>query len=161
MDASEKGMIIRFTPHQTTPPTPAKWLVRHSSTPPKQQLRSLPSLSSDSSSVPGGERSWQPVGRAGYSAGWAAGRLEVTCHPKRGHRTRPRLSQVRTVCRPPPPWTCIIYISLYSGPLHNTLVRGRSRVHWGLYLTLGVISCIGGYILHCFIFVTKPCISPQ
>ena len=144
MDASEKRMIIRFTPHLTTPPTPAKWLVRHSSTPPKQQLRSLPSLSSDSSSVPGGERSWQPVGRAGYSAGCAAGRLEVTCHPKRGHQTRPRLSQVRTVCRAPPPLNLYyIHISLYSGPLHNTLVRGRS------------------YILHCFIFVTKPCISPQ
>ena len=59
MDASEKWMIIWFTPHQT-PTLPkwmffqnfssnhlccySKWLVWHSSTSPKQQRRPLPSL---------------------------------------------------------------------------------------------------------------------
>ena len=58
MDALKKWMIIRCTPYQTTTPPKwmfsqilfvqiilaAKWLVRHSSTFPKQQRRPLPSL---------------------------------------------------------------------------------------------------------------------
>ena len=63
MDDLEKWMIIWFTPHQTDPSKmdvlpktglpniiAAKWLERHSSTSPKQQRRSLPSLLFDSSS---------------------------------------------------------------------------------------------------------------
>ena len=55
MDALEKWMIIQFTPYHPTkmdvlPKTlvkinyAAKWLVRHSSMPPNQQRRPLPSL---------------------------------------------------------------------------------------------------------------------
>ena len=66
MDASEKLMIIWFTPHQITTLTKRmflqkpffksslllhKWLVRHSSPSPKQQRRPLPSLMSDSSPI--------------------------------------------------------------------------------------------------------------
>ena len=152
MDASENWMIIRFKPNQATTYTKmdvhpnfflqiilaAKWLVRHSNTPPKQQRRPLHSLLSHSSSMSLTHLRWASS-QMSPSCRWSMWNDWARFRPT-GSRSRLRENRFeRKFFLPAIPITCRSIVgrsSAHGSGFDKCSLMGWSEIHLSLKISI-------------------------